>query len=304
MDKEHLSGFQSGPAVTTTHTTDSHGKRDDDCECFRRSGVAARSDFDDPTYKAIFAHLEDEQKAFLAKEQEFRSPDYLWPRDALHAWSRVWEYPYVHFHLQRMMRTQGANAPATVIDLGSGVTFFPFSVARLGYHVQCMDIDPICQRDLERAAAVIPHQPGKVGFSLIQDHRLPLGDRQADALFCISVLEHIPDFENTVQEVARILKPGGIFILTIDLDLCGFTDIGVKRYRDLRRCLADHFDLVETEITVHPLDMLVQRPNITDMQRWKFWVRQWLNGLRGKKRLPGLANRAVWGAVLKSKHHS
>ncbi len=281
-----------------------HSGLDDACDCFRRSGAAARSDFDDPTYKAIFAHLEQEQRAFLAKEQDFRSSDYPWPRDSLHAWSRVWEYPYAYFHLQRMIRAQGANATATVIDLGSGVTFFPFSVARLGCRVQCMDIDPVCQRDLERAVSVIPQQPGEVGFSLILDGRLPMGDRQADALYCISVLEHIPDFENTVQEVARVLKPGGLFILTIDLDLCGFTDIGVKRYRDLRKCLAEHFELVEPEITVHPLDMLVQRPNITDIQRWRFQARQWLNGLRGKTRRPGIPNRAVWAGVLKSKHGS
>ena len=48
---------------------------------------------------------------------------------------------------------------------------------------------------------------------------MPFQDNEADAVYCVSVLEHIPNPERTVKEVARILQPGGVFVLTIDLDL-------------------------------------------------------------------------------------
>jgi len=104
------------------------------------------------------------------------------------------------------------------------------------------------------------------------------------------VLEHIPDFENTIEEVVRVLKPNGLFILTIDLDLCEYKDIGVKRYYDLRQCLVEHFSLKEPEVTVRPLDMLQPRngpfPYMTysTWQKCKFYVKQRIKPLFGKKR--------------------
>lgn len=53
--------------------------------------------------------------------------------------------------------------------------------------------------------------------------------------------------------------PHGLFILTIDIDFCGYMEIGIDRYYGLRQCLAERFDLREPEITVHPLDILHPR---------------------------------------------
>jgi hypothetical protein len=60
---------------------------------FDRSGLAALSDLQTEEWRELFTSLEDQQREFLAKEEAFRSADYPWPRDPLHTWSRVWEYP-------------------------------------------------------------------------------------------------------------------------------------------------------------------------------------------------------------------
>ena len=227
---------------------------------FERNGIAAMSDLDTAEWKEVFALLEAEQQRFLSHEDAFRSPNYPWPRDPLHCWSRIWEYPYVYSFLRSHLAPSGAarssDGPARVVDLGSGVTFFPFSVARLGSHVTCADIDPICAGDLGKAAAVVDHAPGAVDFRLIEGDALPFGDGEVDAVYCVSVLEHIPTFEVTVREVARILQPGGILLLTIDLDLTGLAEIGVENYRRLKDTLRDHFHGVFPDVTVHPADVL------------------------------------------------
>lgn len=271
---------------------------------FKRSGLISLSDLNTPEYQAIFSTLEMEQHAFLEKENEFRSPGYRWPLDALHHWSSIWEYPYVYYHLKEQTAALGSNHGARVVDLGSSVTFIPFSIAKLGYEVHCLDIEAAYGPDIDRAAVCVPHQPGKVDFRLISDGRFPLEDGEVDAVYCVSVLEHIPDFEHTIEEVFRVLKPNGLFILTIDLDLCGYMNIGVSRYYDLRQCLAEHFDLREPEITVHPLDVLQPQngpyPSMkySIWQRCRFHLRQRIKPLFGKERFYSLPNICVWAGVM------
>lgn len=271
---------------------------------FKRAGLAVLSDLDSPEYQKLFSELEIEQFAFIDKESEFRSPDYRWPRDILHFWSRIWEYPYVYHYLKEQSTAFGPSFKAKVVDIGSAVTFFPFSVAKLGYHVHCLDVDATCGPDIDRAAASIQHQPGEIDFRLVADGRFPLEDGEVDAAYCVSVLEHIPNFENTIQEVFRVLKPNGLFILTIDLDLCGFLDIGISRYYDMRHCLGEYFDLKEPEVTVHPLDVLQPRngpfPYMahSTWQKLKFHIRQRIKPVFGKKAFSALPNLAVWCAAM------
>lgn len=40
--------------------------------------------------------------------------------------------------------------------------------------------------------------------------QLPIRDASFDSLFCLHVLEHVPDDRKGIQELRRILKPGGV----------------------------------------------------------------------------------------------
>ena len=225
---------------------------------FKRSGLAALSDLESPEHRDIFSSLEKDQHAFLEKESEFRSEEYKWPRDPLHNFSRVWEYPYVYYHLAAYLKTLPQNPKPLVADVGSGVTFFPFSLAKLGYQVVCTDIDRICGKDLSLARECVPHSPGTVSFRLIEDPSIPFGDSECDAVYCISVLEHIPDFDKTVTEMARILKPGGLCLITCDINLQPEDGLQMdsKQYTRLMSVIDANFIRVYPEKTIHPVDVL------------------------------------------------
>ncbi len=49
--------------------------------------------------------------------------------------------------------------------------------------------------------------------------QLPFADNSYDIIFCNHVLEHIPDDKKAMQELYRVLKPGGMAILQIPQDL-------------------------------------------------------------------------------------
>ena len=228
---------------------------------FNRSGMAALSDLESPEHEDIFSNLEKDQDIFLEKEHEFRSNEYKWPRDPLYDFSRVWEYPYVYHHLAAYLGTLPQNTKPVVADVGSGVVFFPFSLAKIGYHVVCADIDPICKRDLALARKCVPHSPGTVDFRLIESTSLPFGDSECDALYCISVLEHIPDFEKTITEMYRILKPGGLCLITCDINLQPEDGLQLDsaQYARLMSLIDSSFVRVYPERTIHPVDVLTTR---------------------------------------------
>jgi len=222
-----------------------------------RSGIAALSDLGNTLYRDLFVMLEHEQAGFLANERSFISPEYPWPRDPLHNWSRVWEYPYAFYHLEKWKKQLTGIPLPRIVDIGSGVTFFPFTIARMGCRVTCVDNDPIVAHDLERAIHCTPCGTGSVEQVFADGAALPIKNEEIDAVYCISVLEHVPSPDTVLKELARILKPGGMLILTIDLDMRGDAEIGVERYRSLTTLIHDLFTHVYDVVTVHPLDMLL-----------------------------------------------
>jgi SAM-dependent methyltransferase len=78
---------------------------------------------------------------------------------------------------------------------------------------------------------------------------LPFEDNQYDILFCNHVLEHIPDDTKAMQELYRVLKPGGMAILQIPQDLnraTTFSDDTIDYFEKLRSI---GFTVVEEDYT-------------------------------------------------------
>lgn len=46
-------------------------------------------------------------------------------------------------------------------------------------------------------------------------HQLPFADNTFDQVICSEVLEHIPDYPSFLREIQRVLKPGGLFAVSV-----------------------------------------------------------------------------------------
>ncbi len=90
---------------------------------------------------------------------------------------------------------------------------------------------------------------------------MPFGAEECDAVYCISVLEHVPDFERMLVEITRILKPGGLFILTCDINLQpeDGLELGPSAYQRLMNYVYKVYDPLWPECTVHSADLLTTR---------------------------------------------
>jgi SAM-dependent methyltransferase len=64
--------------------------------------------------------------------------------------------------------------------------------------------------------------PGVYRHVILCDaHHLPLAPESFETVFSVSVLEHIPHVEPVLAEAVRVLRPGGVFALTVPLAKLG-----------------------------------------------------------------------------------
>ncbi len=111
------------------------------------------------------------------------------------------------------MGLRGVRVMGPVVDLGCGPGFLCEALLREGYAVLAFDRSPAA---LERVRARFAGEPRFLGAEEAGLDRLPLGDAEAGAVFLVEVLEHLPRdaWDPLVAEVARVLRPGGRFVIT------------------------------------------------------------------------------------------
>lgn len=97
------------------------------------------------------------------------------------------------------------NAVNNVLDVGTGTTALPALIRNCGITVTALDN----VRDFWSKGMFNQHW-----FVIDQDILEPKLDRTFDLITCISVLEHIKDFEKAVKEMTNLLNPKGVLVLS------------------------------------------------------------------------------------------
>ena len=94
-----------------------------------------------------------------------------------------------------------------VLDLGCAGGFMVEALDDRG--AQVIGIDPAADA-IE--AARIHAQSRSIQYDVGVGESLPYSDGQFDAVVCVDVLEHLADLSKVLEEVTRVLKPGGMFL--------------------------------------------------------------------------------------------
>lgn len=130
-------------------------------------------------------------------------PEYF-AKEPLRPTDRYLEYPYAISHLP--------NKPSLILDVGCSGSMFPLIMKAMGHKVCGIDIRPYPIEDLIFTQEDICHTHFK--------------DNSFNAVTAISTIEHIglngrygtsnesSDFK-AIEEIHRILKPGGTLIMTV-----------------------------------------------------------------------------------------
>ena len=128
-------------------------------------------------------------------------------------WSRQIEWPWI-------LRNADIHFDHDCLDIGGGASVLKYAIAKRCAWLTSLDNNP---EGLKLAQKTIDH----LGFDNIWQvegdaRQLPFDDQAFDRVFCVSVLEHIPDgHQQAINEIVRVLRPGGRALITFDMLLQG-----------------------------------------------------------------------------------
>lgn len=253
-------------------------------------------------------HVEYNRDFLAANDAAMEKYGKLWAKDTFRLWSRRWEYPFV---AERIIAHAGQSTsdPYRVLDAGSGVTYFPYYLRQqVGNRceVTCFDSNLSYHAMFEQIHAnPVNGSAGKVKFVEGILQKMPFEAQHFDAICCISVLEHTSNYSEILDEFNRVLKPGGLLVITFDLSLDGRFELPRAAAEELLRELAAKFDVPAGQASLVDELVKMQAPETSgilttdhirktqpDLLPWKYPVAKavkdlveghgWTGGFRSK----------------------
>lgn len=114
---------------------------------------------------------------------------------------------YMYNYLERkraINRVLREERPARILEVGSGLS--PIVTDR---------DDAIYSELSHRALQSLRRMQGHGRYVVADGTRLPFRDDAIDCVICSEVLEHVENDQTAIQEMARVLRPGGFACITV-----------------------------------------------------------------------------------------
>jgi ubiquinone/menaquinone biosynthesis C-methylase UbiE len=122
-----------------------------------------------------------------------------------------WRIPFQAAEIRHFQRLRSIPPGGRALEIGCGrgagarLILESFQPAR----VDAIDIDPAMIRRAQRG--VTPRLAGRLDFRVADAQDLPFPTASMDAVFNFGILHHLEDWRKGIREIARVLKPGGVF---------------------------------------------------------------------------------------------
>lgn len=131
--------------------------------------------------------------------------------------SRLWEYPWA-------VLESGVTSGMRCADVGCGQSPFTIYLKEV-LNCEVTGFDPDYGVASNWYCHGVPETFAKdTGIRFVRStvQQLDCPDNSFDVVFCISVIEHILDHQDRlkgIREIARVLKPGGVAVISVDVNL-------------------------------------------------------------------------------------
>jgi 2-polyprenyl-6-hydroxyphenyl methylase / 3-demethylubiquinone-9 3-methyltransferase len=143
----------------------------------------------------------------------YRSLGHAWWDDDVGEFStlRFWINPVRFGYFQRVLSHHQVldRGQCKLLDVGCGGGLLAEEFARAGFEVAGIDPAP---ETIATARAHAASSGLKIEYQTGSGERLPFADASFDLVACCDVLEHVDDVDRVISEIARVTKPGGLFL--------------------------------------------------------------------------------------------
>jgi SAM-dependent methyltransferase len=166
-----------------------------------------------PTYDRDWLTADGSRRAFLAYLGE-ESVAVNWSESLEELHARVSTH-FMDAWTRRVILARLGLLPRspTVIDIGCSTGYLLEDLHRRVPHATLVGVDPIAS-GLLKAHVAVPQ-----ALLLQADScALPLHNSSVDVVVSANVLEHVPDDEQALAEMSRVLRPGGRAVIVVPLD--------------------------------------------------------------------------------------
>ena len=124
----------------------------------------------------------------------------------------------------REQQRAGIAGRPRVLDWGAGFGQVSYLLAGRGLEVTSYDIGP-------PGVSPLPVEPRRTMVRDDHPSALPFVDRNFDLVLSCGVLEHVPDDEASLDEIRRVLRPGGLFAVYNLPQRWGYTELIVRTFK-------------------------------------------------------------------------
>lgn len=167
--------------------------------------------------KSKLAHMKHKAKNLLSLVQKGFFPVRWKEHNELSYWKKIQEQEgvmkndhYAYFYTGHFGLDGLFYENKVILDIGCGprgsLEWATMASRRIG-------LDPLAREYLELGA-----KHHRMEYIDAPSENIPLGDGECDAVFSFNSLDHVEDIGKTIREIKRVTRPGGIFLLLVEIN--------------------------------------------------------------------------------------
>ncbi len=116
---------------------------------------------------------------------------------------------------ERAIALMHVTPEVRVLDVGCGSGWATRVLAKLAFNGRVTGID--ISDEMVRVASEASSSFVNVDFQVVSAERLPFPDREFTHAFSMESLYYYANIPKALSEIHRVLKPGGLFVMVVDL---------------------------------------------------------------------------------------
>jgi 2-polyprenyl-3-methyl-5-hydroxy-6-metoxy-1,4-benzoquinol methylase len=143
------------------------------------------------------------------------NPEHFYDKEAATYDQRRWSGPigrYVRATYEELVTEAVPILPgAKYLEIGCGTGRFTVPFAAMGLDLTAIDNSDEMLATTKGKLTALEH--GNVRLEKADARKTAWSDKSFDVIFSFNVINHIPEYERVISEVARLLRPNGVFVV-------------------------------------------------------------------------------------------